>query len=145
MPKPLPPKIVKSEGISSKTRIVEVRGDRVLLDRDVAKLFGTEARKLNQQVKRNEARFAGFAFRLEWEEFEALRSQNVILPEDWTKVTYPPLAFTEHGVVMAATLLKTDEAIAATRMIVRTFVDARREAWEKEMEKSGQSGVRPGC
>jgi hypothetical protein len=96
-------------------------------------LFGVEVRKLNQQVNRNQDRFIDdFCFRLTWGEFNELRSQNVIFQE-WTKVTYPPMAFTEYGVVMVATVLKSPKAIQATRTIVRTFVEARKQAWEKEV------------
>ena len=116
-------------------KIVEVRGVRVLLDRDVAELFSVEVRKLNQQVSRNEDRFVeDFAFRMTWDEFNDLRSQNVIF-QQWTKVTYPPMAFTDYGVVMAATVLKSAQAIQATRMIVKTFVEARKTAWEAETLK----------
>ncbi|MBL8564970.1 MAG: ORF6N domain-containing protein [Hyphomicrobiaceae bacterium] len=117
-------------------RIVVVRGINVLLDRDVAELFDVEVRKLNQQVKRNAENFGDeFVFRLTWDEFNELRSQNVTLAE-WSKVTYPPVAFTEYGIVMVATLLKSAKAIEATKLIVRTFVDARREAWERELAKA---------
>jgi len=132
-----PPKNRPSRDIVSVTkgRVVEVRGIRVLLDRHVADLFNVEVRKLNQQVSRNEEKFVDdFAFRLSWDEFNQLRSQNVIFQE-WTKVTYSPMAFTEYGVVMAATVLKSVEAVRATQVIVRTFVDLRKQAWEKEHAK----------
>jgi hypothetical protein len=115
--------------------IVEVRGVKVLLDRHVAQIFRTEVRKLNQQVSRNKDKFVDdFAFRLTWEEFEDLRSQNVIFQE-WTGVTYPPMAFTEYGIVMAATILKSPQAIEATRLIVRTFVEAQKATWEREIAR----------
>ena len=107
----------------------------MLLDRHVAELFGVEVRKLNQQVSRNDEKFADeFAFRLTWSEFEQLRSQNVIFRE-WKKVTYPPFAFTNYGVVMAATILKSHAALEATRSVVRTFVEVRKEAWERDSVK----------
>src|SRR4029079_15246566 len=117
-------------------RVVEVRGERVVLDHDVAALFGVDTRKLNQQVTRNRERFGDdFAFRLTKEEVEILRSQNVISSSEWGGARYQPIAFTEHGVVMAATVLKSPQATGAMRMIVSTFVQTRREAWEREAAK----------
>lgn len=119
-----------------KFRVVEARGERVVLDADVARLFGVETRKLNQQVSRNKDRFGDdFAFKLTLEEVEHLRSQNVISNAEWGGLRYAPIVFTEHGVVMAATVLKSPQALTATRLIVRTFVDAKREAWEQELSK----------
>ncbi|MEM9899659.1 MAG: ORF6N domain-containing protein [Pseudomonadota bacterium] len=121
---------------NSRANIVDGRGKSVLLDRDVAKLFDVQVRVLNQKVTRNKKRFKdAFAFRLEWEEFEELRSRNVIL-QGWPKVTYPPVAFTEYGIVMVATVLNSDRAIEATQSVVETFVDVRRKSWEREIEKT---------
>ncbi|MEO0670727.1 MAG: ORF6N domain-containing protein [Pseudomonadota bacterium] len=116
-------------------RTIDVRGERVMLDRDVAEVFDVETRALNQQVSRNAAKFGDdFAFRLTKEEIDALRSEGVISKAEWGGTRYPPLAFTEHGVVMAATLLKSPRAIAATRVVISTFVSARRAA-------GGESGA----
>ncbi len=117
-------------------RILEIRGERVVLDQDVARLFAVETKRLNEQVTRNKEKFGDdFAFRLSKEEFDDLRSQFATSSPEWGGVRYPPRAFTEHGVVMAATILKSPQAIQATRLVVRSFVAARREVWEKETLK----------
>ena len=80
-------------------RIFEIRGAKVVLDRDVARLFGEETKVFNQQVKRNKSRFGtDFAFRLTDEEFADLRSQ-IVTSSGWGGTRYRPMAFTEHGVV----------------------------------------------
>lgn len=125
-----------STASTSDVRVIEVRGERVVLDSDVAKLFGTETKKLNQQVNRNPDKFGeDFSFRLTKEEFDNLRSQYVTSSAEWGGSRYLPRVFTEHGVVMAATIVKTPAAIQATRLVVKTFVEARREAWERELAK----------
>jgi hypothetical protein len=121
--------------------VYEVRGERVVLDQDVARLFGVETKRLNEQVNRNKEKFGeDYSFRVTKDELEFLRSQNATSSPDWGGPRYLPRAFTEHGVVMAATILRSPQAIQATRLIVRTFVDARREAWEREttMRSGGQ-------
>lgn len=121
-------------------KIIEVRGERVVLDHDVAALFGTETKKLNQQVSRNSEKFGDdFAFRLTKEDFDHLRSQNVTSSVEWGGNRYPPRAFTEHGVVMAGTLLKTPRAIHATRLVVRTFVQLRHQVASKTQERGRAS------
>lgn len=119
--------------------IVAVRGKRVLLDRDVAELFDIELRALNQQVTRNPDKFVDFAFRLTKDEADDLKSQNVISSGEWGGARKPPRAFTEHGVVMAATVVRSKRAIEATRVVVNTFVEARRQeaASSDAIDKSG--------
>ncbi len=113
--------------------VIEIGGVRVVLDQDVAKLFGVETRKLNQQVTRNKDKFGDdFAFRLTKDELEILKSQNVTSSADWGGPRHLPIVFTEHGVVMAATVVKSSRAIQATRHIVKTFVSVHRDAWERE-------------
>lgn len=102
------------------------RGQSIILDADLGRLFGVETRRLNEQVRRNSLRFDGFAFQLSAEEFSNLRSQNAISSSSHGGRRYRPYAFTEHGVVMAATVLKSDQAIAASRFIIKVFVEARR-------------------
>ncbi len=124
--------------------ILSVRGERVILAGDLAILFGVPTRQLNQQVLRNAARFPkDFVFRLTKEEFErlqrcgqlradgraALRSQNVILKRG-QHAKYPPLAFTEHGAIMAANVLNSREAIAMGVYVVRAFLRFRRQVAE---------------
>ena len=110
----------------SKIRTLVLRGQRVVLDEDLALLFGVETRRLNEQVRRNEARFAGYAFQLTADEFEVLRSQNATSKTGRGGRRHPPWAFTEHGVVMAATVLNSDPAIAAMKLVVEAFVRERR-------------------
>ena len=84
-----------------------VRGQKVILDTDLAKIYNVETRRLNEQVKRNTDRFpTDFMFRLthdEWEELRRLRSQNAILKRGQHR-KYTPYAFTEHGALMAANI-----------------------------------------
>lgn len=112
---------------SSRPPIIHtIRGYPVVLDSDVARFFDVPTSALNQVVRRNEVRFAeDFAFRLTVEEFGDLKSQNVISNADWGGARHMPRAFTEHGVVMEATLLRSDRAVEASRFIVKTFVQAR--------------------
>jgi hypothetical protein len=108
--------------------VYHLRGYAVALDRDVADRFGTRTGPFNQTVKRNIDRFSEeFAFELTPEEWAGLKSQIVIPSSHGGRRTLP-WVFTEHGVVMAATLLRTDAAIAASRVIVRSFVASRRAA-----------------
>lgn len=103
-----------------------VRGERMMLDEDLARLFGVETRRLTQQLRRNLDRFEGYAVHLEPGEFANLKSQNVASSSGHGGRRKPPWAFTEHGVVMAATILNSSAAIAAMRMIVEVFVHHRR-------------------
>lgn len=112
--------------VTTGLQIREFRGERVVLDHDVARIFGVETKRLNEQVTRNADKFGDdFAFRLSAEEFEILRSQNATSSDIWGGNRYPPRVFTEHGVVMAATVLRSQQAIQATRFVVKTFVEAR--------------------
>ncbi|HWW25879.1 MAG TPA: ORF6N domain-containing protein [Caulobacter sp.] len=106
--------------------VLEVRGCSVILDADLARLFNVETKQLNQQVRRNTGKFEDFAFQLTAEEFKNLRSQNVTSSPPHGGRRYQPYAFTEHGVVMAATVMKSETAIAASRFIIKVFVEARR-------------------
>lgn len=106
--------------------IVDLRGVSCLLDNDVAAQFGVTTSSLNQAVKRNADKFSDdFAFQMTKEEFDDLKSRNVISTGHGGR-RKPPRAFTEHGVVMAATLLRSPKAIAASRHIVASFVATRR-------------------
>jgi hypothetical protein len=108
--------------------ILEARGLAVILDGDLARIYGVETRVLNQAVKRNAARFpADFAFRLTLEEAESLRrsrSQSVTLKRG-QNVKYQPWAFTEHGAIMAATVLSSPRAVELSVFVVRAFVRLR--------------------
>ena len=104
--------------------IYEVRGKKVMLDFDLARLYQVETRTLNQAVKRNIKRFPpDFMFQLNSEEVRNMSSQNVISSK--RKDSAPPFAFTEQGVAMLSGLLKSDIAIAANIAIMRAFVQVR--------------------
>jgi hypothetical protein len=106
--------------------VYQLRGYPVALDADLAQRFGLKTGPFNQTIKRNADRFSeDFAFPLTAQEWGALKSQDVMSSGHGGRRTVP-WAFTEHGVVMAATLLRTETAIAASRVIVRSFVAARR-------------------
>jgi len=112
--------------------ILLIRGQKVLLDGDLASLYGTPTGRLNEAVKRNIERFPGdFMFQLTPEEakdVEALRSQIAILnekPERGQHRKYAPYVFTEHGVAMLSSVLRTPRAIQVNIAIVRTFVRLR--------------------
>lgn len=100
-----------------------IRDQRVILDSDLAALFGVETKRLNEKVKRNERRFGPkYAFTLSQEEFDHLKSQSATSSSGWGGRRSLPRAFTEHGVVMAATVLDSDRAHAVTELIVDVFV-----------------------
>ena len=105
-------------------RILEIRGQRVMLDADLAKLYGVSTKRLNEQVQRNRRRFpSDFLFRLSADEFCLLRSQ--FATTTWMKRRNPPRAFSEHGAVMLASVLNSPQAIDASVAVVRAFVRLR--------------------
>ena len=109
------------------TAISELRNQRVILDSILADMFGVETKRLNEQVKRNSERFGPrYAFQLSEEETKALRSQSATSNEGRGGRRTLPWVFTEHGVVMAATVLNSERAIQATELIIDVFVDVRR-------------------
>ena len=104
--------------------IYEVRGQKVMLDFDLARLYQVETKALNQAVKRNAERFpSDFMFRLTAEEVLNMRSQFVTASKRNTSA--PPFAFTEQGVAMLASVLKSPIAVAASISIMRAFVQVR--------------------
>lgn len=106
-------------------KIISLRGLAVLLDRDLAVLYGVETRVLKQAVRRNRARFpSDFMFVLTSEEIQMMVSQNVI-PSSSIFGGAPPFAFTEHGVTMLSAVLRTATAIAISVGVVRAFVAIR--------------------
>jgi len=126
---------------SIQNRIYEIRGERVMLDRDLADLYETETKALNLAVKRNIRRFpADFMFQLTKEEFEALRLQfetlekgNSLRLQNETLKSgrgqhskYLPYVFTEQGVAMLSGILNSDKAINMNIAIMRAFVEIRR-------------------
>ena len=105
-------------------RIVVLREQKVLIDSDLAALYGVETRRLNEQVRRNKARFPeDFIFELSPEEFANLKSQ--FATSSWGGRRKLPLAFTEHGAIMAATVLNTPRAVEVSVYVVRAFVKLR--------------------
>ena len=108
-------------------RIHLIRGQRVVLDTDLAAFYGETTKRFNQQVRRNLARFpADFMFQLDTEEFAALRLQSATLNAGRGQHRkYLPLAFTEHGAIMAATLLNSPRATEISVHVVRAFVELR--------------------
>jgi len=107
-------------------RIAIVRGERVLLDEDLAALYGVSTGRLNEQVRRNLARFPrDFLFHLTNQEVRNLISQFAI--SSWGGRRKPPFAFTEHGAIMAATILNSRHAVEVSVYVVRAFVRLRAE------------------
>lgn len=110
--------IIRFECLENK--LVEINGQLVLLDRDVALLFGVETKSLNQAIKRNTDKFPNdYMFELSQDELSDLRSQNVTA--NLNMVRYKPKVFTEKGLYMIATILKSSKAIEATFIIIETF------------------------
>jgi hypothetical protein len=109
------------------TKIVFLRGEKVLLDRDLAELYGIKTKVLKQAVRRNIKRFPeDFMFELTKEEFENWRSQFVTSNRDKMGLRYPPMAFTEQGVAMLSSVLNSDQAIDVNIAIMRAFVQLRK-------------------
>lgn len=125
---------------SIQNRIYEIRGERVMLDRDLAALYETETKALNLAVKRNIQRFpSDFMFQLTQEEFDSLRFQNETLETTGSlrlqnetlenrgrHSKYLPYAFTEQGVAMLSGVLRSEKAINMNIAIMRAFVEIRR-------------------
>jgi len=106
--------------------ILTIRGQRVILDHDLARLYGVSTKRLNEQVKRNRDRFPDdFMFQLEVQEVASLRSQIATSNGPRGGRRYRPYVFTEHGAVMAANVLSSKIAIHASIIVVRTFIRMR--------------------
>ncbi|MFY9459425.1 ORF6N domain-containing protein [uncultured Aquabacterium sp.] len=109
-------------------RIVTVRSQRVIVDADLAALYGVETKRFNEAVKRNAAKFpADFMLTLTTEEFSALRSQFATSNDSPGRGgrRYTPRVFTEHGALMAATILNSPRAVEVSVYVVRAFVRLR--------------------
>ena len=116
--------VVIVERIENLIRVV--RGKRVMLDSDLAMLYAVPTKSLNQAVKRNAERFpADFMFRLTEDEAALLRSQFVTSKPGRGGKRYPPYAFTEHGAIMAASVLNSPRAVQSSVFVVRAFVRMR--------------------
>lgn len=107
--------------------IYSIRGQRVILDFDLANLYGAPSKRLNEQVKRNIERFPDdFMFQLTKKEWETLRSQIATLEKGRGRYTkYLPYAFTEHGALMGANVLKSQQAVSMSIEVIRTFIHLR--------------------
>jgi ORF6N domain len=132
-------------------RILTVRDQKVVLDTDLAAVYGVTTKRLNEQFRRNRRRFPeGFAFQLSAREYESLRSQVATSsstmrsqiatasggePSNWSQIAtssrkhrgkvYRPWAFTEHGALQAANILRSDRAIAMSVYVIRAFIELR--------------------
>jgi hypothetical protein len=116
--------ILPDEAIISK--IYVFRGLRVMVDRDLAELYGVETRVLNQAVRRNEKRFPeDFMFQMTSEEMQLWKSQIVISNSEKMGLRKPPLAFTEQGVAMLSSVLNSERAIMVNIAIIRVFTKMR--------------------
>lgn len=120
--------------VNPESTILTLRGSRVILDLDLAALYGVTTSRLNEQVRRNNDRFpSDFMFQLEIQDVTDLRSQFAISNKEGRGGRRTlPYAFTEHGVVMAATVLNSKIAIDASIMLVRTFIKMRSLLVEQE-------------
>jgi len=109
-------------------KIFEIRGQKVIFDFDLAALYEVETKVFNQSVKRNKERFPEeFMFQLTREEYNSLRSQFVTLEIGKGKFSkYNPYVFTEHGITMAASILKSEKAVKMNIAIVRAFIALRK-------------------
>ena len=97
------------------SRIFWIRGEKVIVDADLAELYGVTTKRLNEQVKRNLNRFPkDFMFQTTQGELDAMRSQ--IATASKRNVRFPPYVFTEHGALMAANVLNSERAVAASQM-----------------------------
>jgi len=115
------------EQIQATIRVI--RDQPVMLDEDLAPLYGVETKRLVQQVTRNKARFPeDFMFQLSKDEFEALRSQNATSKQGRGGRRTSPYAFTEQGVAMLSSVLRSKQAVAVNIEIMRAFVEMRRAA-----------------
>lgn len=113
---------IPEEIISSK--IYWIRGQKIMLDRDLAELYGVETKQLKRQVRRNEERFPqDFMFEINHEELENLRCQ--IGTSRWGGPRYAPMAFTEQGVAMLSSVLNSPTAIKVNIQIIRVFTKIR--------------------
>lgn len=110
----------------TESKIQLIRGQKVILDTDLATLYGVDVKRLNQQVNRNADRFPDdFLFRLSPTEYKNLRLQIATSSSSYGGRRYLPYAFTEHGAIMAATVLNSERAVEMSIFVVRAFVRMR--------------------
>lgn len=106
------------------SKIYLIRGQKVMLDKDLAELYGVETRRLNEQVRRNITRFpSDFMFQLSYDEYQNLKSQ--FATSSWGGSRKLPYAFTEHGVLMLSSVLNSERAIKVNIQVMRVYVRIR--------------------
>lgn len=133
-------------------KIYFLRGMKVMLDRDLAEMYGVSTKRLKEQVRRNSERFpADFMFELDKDEFENWRSQNATSNSELMGLRHAPFAFTEHGVLMLSSVLNSPRAIAVNIRIMRIFTKMkevvlsnaemlyRMERLERELDVQGKN------
>jgi len=120
------PKRCVMPAFAVESRILFLRSQRVILDADIAKLYGVPVKRLSEQVKRNQERFpSDFMFQLTDKEHEVLRSQTATSKKGRGGRRYAPFAFTEQGAIMAAGVLNSERAVQMRVFVVRAFVRLR--------------------
>jgi len=121
-----------NETVPIQNMIYEIRGQKIMLDRDLAGLYEVEVKRLNEATKRNIERFPpDFMFQLTQEEWDILRSQIATANKNLSKIRYLPYAFTEHGVLMLSNVLNSTKAITMSIQIIRVFDKLRKYALKK--------------
>ena len=122
-------------------KIYVIRGHKVMLDYDLAALYEVGTKRLNEQVKRNIERFPeDFMFRLTKKEWDTVRSQIATASQKKRNVNITPYAFTEHGVTMLASILKSEKAVKMSIVVVRAFIELTKSALQYgEITKQLQS------
>jgi phage regulator Rha-like protein len=120
---------MKDPLIPIQNMIYEILGQKVMLDRDLAGLYGVEVKRLNEATRRNIERFpSDFMFQLTQDEWDILRSQIATANKNISKVRYLPHVFTEHGVLMLSNVLNSENAINMSIQIIRVFDKLRKYA-----------------
>jgi hypothetical protein len=116
------------EAQAGKPRIIMIRGQKVILDQDLAKLYGVTTSALNQAVRRNPRRFPDrFMLTVDRKDLRDLISQNVISKIGRGGVTKTPMAFNEHGALMVAAVLNSERAVAMSIFVIDAFIRLREE------------------
>ena len=122
-------------------RIFLIRGQKVMLDFDLAKIYGVPTKRLKEQIKRNKVRFPfDFMFVLTRKEFANLRSQFATSSSEWGGTRYSPSAFTEYGAIMLASVLNSTRAVKASILVVRAFVRLKH-LLEADKELAGKLAI----
>ena len=120
--------VISAEGIEP--LIFLIRGQKVVLDADLANLYGVSTKRMKEQVRRNMNRFPpDFMFTLTKQEVTILRSQFATSSSSWGGSRYQSMVFTEHGAIMTANVLRSETAIEASIYVVRAFADCER-CWQ---------------